>query len=194
MIIVVMGIGVTLIVAGACIFRFFNINFNGYEEILVMVAFWLYMIGCTYGTCEKTQITADILIITLPDKLPKAILIVVRDLFTAILCGVMMVWAMNLFLWSVEMRTETPVFRLPVGIGQISIFVGLLLSLFYNLCYLYDGCKSLYIRFIRKEPPPGGDPNQASPPGGDQDQLTPPGGGSNQVESPLNAAGKEGLI
>jgi hypothetical protein len=40
------------------------------------------------------------------------------------------------------MNTRTPVWRLPMVIGQGSIFVGLTLMSFYNIVYFYDDIKA----------------------------------------------------
>ena len=36
-------------------------NFPGMEELVVMVAFWIYFMGGIYGSYENSHITADIL-------------------------------------------------------------------------------------------------------------------------------------
>ncbi|MDR0519436.1 MAG: TRAP transporter small permease [Clostridiales Family XIII bacterium] len=141
--IIVAASGTTLIIAVVCILRAVGINLVGYDEILIMVAFWLYMFGCARGTYEKTQITADILLVSLPDKLTKDVILFVRDAITFALGIVFMFWALSLFLWSIEIHSVTPAFRIPTGIGQISVFVGLLISSIYNACYLYDSLKKV---------------------------------------------------
>ncbi|MCG8485385.1 MAG: TRAP transporter small permease subunit [Clostridia bacterium] len=142
--------GTTIVVAAACILRVFNINLIGFEEILIMIAFWLYMIGCAYGSYEKSQITADILEVMMPEGLPKGILRLLRNIIATVLGIVFLYWAYKLVLWTIEMDTRTPVFRIPVTIGQGSIFVGLFLVSFYNIVYLYDEVKLFTAKYIKK--------------------------------------------
>lgn len=139
MVMIITGILVMVIVALAMALRyFFNLDLRGYEEYLSMIAFWLYMIGSSYGSYDKSQITADILNVMMkPGKL-KTILNLVKSGLTLILAGVFCYWAFEYALWGIVMHTITPVLHIPMAIGQSSIFVGLLLVTFYNTVYFYD--------------------------------------------------------
>ncbi len=147
------GVMVVFIVAGAMILRyFFNIDLVGYEEILAFFALWLYMIGSAYGSYEKSQITADILTIMMPDGRAKSSIKLFAHFCTLVLGIVFMVWAYNFAAWSFGMHMKTPVWRLPTLIGEGSVFIGLLLVSFYNSVYFYDEVKSFIQVF--KNPPP----------------------------------------
>ena len=78
LIIMVSLAAVTLIISGACILRVFGINFVGFEELATIAVFWLYMIGSSHGSYEKSQITADIMEVMLPDSLGKNIMRLVK--------------------------------------------------------------------------------------------------------------------
>lgn len=149
-VIIIAGAATTIIVAGASILRVFNINFIGFEEILVMVAFWLYMIGCSYGSYEKSQITADILAVMMPEGLAKSILTLTRNIITLVLGIIFLYWGLTLVMWTIEMDTRTPVWRIPVTLGQGSIFIGLSLVTFYNIVYLYDEVKIFILTYLKK--------------------------------------------
>ncbi|MGL4484132.1 MAG: TRAP transporter small permease [Anaerovoracaceae bacterium] len=137
-IIIVTGSLAALIVAGACILRFFEMNFMGFEEILIFVVFWLYMMGCAYGSYEKSQITADILEVTMKESLFKDIIRLAKVTLTLVIGAFFVLWAVQLLMWTILNNTQTPVFRFPVAIGQSSIVVGMLLSTFYNFVYFVD--------------------------------------------------------
>jgi TRAP-type C4-dicarboxylate transport system permease small subunit len=138
-IMVVTGLTVMGIVSSAMMLRWlFNSDFKGYEEILVMFAFWLYMIGASYGSYQKNQITADILDIYLKEGRLKSMIHLVRSFLTLVLSSVFMFWAYEFVVWTVQMGTKTPVWRLPMVWGQSSLLVGLILVTFYNLVYFYD--------------------------------------------------------
>lgn len=139
---IITGISCMTIVALAMLLRWlFNIDLVGYEEILVMFAFWLYMIGSSYGSYEKSQIAADILNIYLKEGKVKASINLLRATLTFLLCLVFNYWAYDFVVWGITMGTKTPVWRLPMVIGQGSIFIGLTLMTFYNSVYLYDEIK-----------------------------------------------------
>lgn len=138
-IMVVTGIATLMIMSSAMLLRWlFNTDFKGFEEILVMFAFWSYMIGASYGSYQKNQITADILDIYLKEGRIKASIHVFRSLLTVILSSVITVWAIEFVSWGIRMKTKTPVCRLPMVWGQSSLLIGLILITAYNLFYFYD--------------------------------------------------------
>jgi TRAP-type C4-dicarboxylate transport system permease small subunit len=149
------GMATMIIVALAMSLRFFfNIDLVGYEEVLSMVAMWLYMIGSSYGSYEKSQIAADILNIYLKAGKFKTVINLLRSVLTLGLGLVFNVWALQFVIWGITMNTRTPVWRLPMVIGQGSIFVGLTLMSFYNIVYFYDEIKAalpVFKKPLRKE-------------------------------------------
>lgn len=147
-IMVITGLAVMLIVSSAMLLRWlFNTDFKGYEEILVMFAFWLYMIGSSYGSYRKNQITADILNIYLKEGRVKSVINLVRSFLTLILAAIFNYWAYEFVVWGFTMKTKTPVWRLPMVWGQSSLMVGLTLVTFYNLVYFYDEIKLTVAQF-----------------------------------------------
>lgn len=160
---VILSAAVTLIVGGACILRMFGSNFVGFEEILIIAVFWLYMIGSSFGTYQKSQITADILEVMMPDCLVKRTIRLIRHILTFVLCCVFTYWGLMLAIWTFQMDTRTPAYRLPVVYGQLSIFVGLLISSFYNFVFLFEDFK-IYIKALKNKS--SANP-ESSPKGGD---------------------------
>ena len=122
----------TLIVFIETCFRVFDfLNFNGYEEILIMAAFWLYMIGCAHGSYEKSQITADIAEAMMKETLRKDIMRVVREILTVVLGLWFLYWGWNLILYALDIGTVTSVYRIPMVIGYSSIFTGLVFIILF---------------------------------------------------------------
>jgi TRAP-type C4-dicarboxylate transport system permease small subunit len=150
---VVSSVMVTTITFAAVITRALNINFLGYEEILIIFAFWLYMMGAAYGSYERSHITADILVVSMPDNVARAIVTMLRNLLTLGLGIVFLVWAYQLFDWTIEMQQKTPVWRIPVTVSQSSLLFGLGIITFYNLVYMYDEVKLFILKFVKKEIP-----------------------------------------
>lgn len=142
-IMLVTGIGNVIIVAAAMLLRFFlNIDFKGYEEILAMVAMWSYMMGSSYGAYEGSHIQADILTVYMKEGKMKSLVLLIQKGLSFGFGIVFMVWALNLALWAIEMDTRTPVWRLPMAIGQCSLFIGVTLMNFYMLVYFIDQIKA----------------------------------------------------
>jgi len=141
---------VTLITFAAVITRELNINFAGYEEILIICAFWLYMLGAAYGSFEKSHITADIIVATMPECFAKSLIAMLRNTLTLILGIIFLYWAFNLFQWTIVMQTKTPVWRIPVTVSQSSLLFGLSMVTFYNAVYLYDEVKFFILKYVKK--------------------------------------------
>ena len=106
-----------------------------YEEFLITFAFWMYMLGSSHGSFEKSHITADIMSRILKGK-PKYRLQLVASILTFILGIALAYWAFVLIQWSLGTGAKSSVYGIPIVIGQSSIFVGLILSSFYNLYYM----------------------------------------------------------
>lgn len=123
--------------------RIIGHNWTGYEEILTIAVFWMYMLGCAYSSREDTHIKADIISVMMKDGFVKNLLGVIRWILTTALCLVLFVWSIGLIQWSIEQGNETPVYRLPVAIGQFSMVFGFGLSSVYNIIYLIDSIRKL---------------------------------------------------
>ena len=146
------GILVTCITFAAVIARFFNVNLLGYEEILIICAFWLYMFGTAYGSYEDSHIKADIIVVMMKEGFKKDLIAILRNILTTILGIIFLAWAFQLFMWTIDNGQESPVWRIPVTVSQSSIMFGLTIGTFYHLVYLYDEVKNFYIKWIKKTP------------------------------------------
>ena len=150
---IVFGILVAVITFAAVIARALNINLLGYEEILIICAFWLYMIGTAYGSYEDSHIKADIIVIMMKEGFTKDLIALLRNALTLILGVIFLLWAWQLFQWTIENGQQTPVWRIPVTVSQSSILFGLVLATFYHAVYLYDEIKSFTRTWITKKGP-----------------------------------------
>lgn len=147
---IVTGILVTCITFAAVIARAMNINLLGYEEILIICAFWLYMFGTAYGSYEDSHIKADIIVVMMKEGFTKDLIAMLRNILTLILGFIFLLWALQLVMYTIENGQQTPVWRIPVTVSQSSILFGLTLGTFYHLIYLYDECKNFYIKWVKK--------------------------------------------
>jgi len=141
---------VTLITFGSVILRALNMNFLGYEEILIICAFWLYMLGTAYGSYEDSHIKADVIVVMMPEGFTKSLLAIIRNTLSLVLGFVFFLWALQLFNWTIEMENKTPVWRIPMTVSQSSLLFGLTFATFYNLVYLYDEVKAFINKYIKK--------------------------------------------
>ncbi len=147
---IVTNILVTLITFAAVISRAFNMNLLGYEEILIICAFWLYMIGSAYGSYEESHIKADIIIIMMKEGFSKDLLGLLRNTLSVVLGIIFLFWAMQLFQWNIINGQQTPVWRIPVTVAQSSLLFGLAIGSFYHSVHLYNEIKRFYFKWIKK--------------------------------------------
>ena len=148
---VLSSILVTLITFAAVITRALNINFLGYEEILIICAFWLYMLGTAYGSFENSHIKADVIVVMMPEGYLKSLIALLRNALTLILGIIFFIWAFQLFNWTIIMENKTPVWRIPMTVSQSSLLFGLTVASFYNAVYLYDEIKLFIGKYITKK-------------------------------------------
>lgn len=144
---------VTLITFAAVITRALNVNFLGYEEILIICAFWLYMLGTAYGSFEDSHIKADVIVVMMPEGYFKTLLALIRNTLSLILGIVFLLWAFQLFQWTIVMGNKTPVWRIPMTVSQSSLLFGLTVATFYNAVYLYNEAKLFIGKYIKKTIP-----------------------------------------
>jgi TRAP-type C4-dicarboxylate transport system permease small subunit len=139
---IITGVATVLLVFVPLVLREIGIPFVAYEEFLLIFAFWMYMMGSSYGSYEKSQITADILSQFLKGK-PKTALLLINRVGTFILCAIFTYWGLVLVQWTHSTGALTSVYKIPVILGQVSIFISLFLSSIYNFVYMVEDIKNV---------------------------------------------------
>ncbi len=156
---IITGIMVTVITFAAVIARALNFNLLGYEEILIICAFWLYMLGAAYGSYENSHIKADIIVVMMKEGFLKDLIALLRNTLSVVLGIIFLLWAVQLLEWTIINGQQTPVWRIPVTVAQSSLTFGLVVASFYHLVYLYDELKSFAGKWITKKIALGTMPN-----------------------------------
>ncbi len=133
---------VVLIMCTAVLLRYvFKADLFGIEEIVVIAAFWLYLIGSAYGVYERSHVKADIVPQFLPPK-PRMILNLIIQFTIAVLCVVFTVWAVDMVRYSLVWMPRTTGLRIPIVVSQSSILAGYILMSFYSVVYFLDDLMS----------------------------------------------------
>jgi len=141
---IVAVVGTTLLVFVPLVSREMGYPFAGYEEYLLLFSFWMYMMGSSHGSYEKSQITADLLSRILKGK-PKMLLNLSATILTFVLGVVFMYWAWSLVQWSLMTGAVSSIHKIPIVWGQFSIFAGLLISSIYNFVYMIRDLRYAFI-------------------------------------------------
>ncbi|WP_461210230.1 TRAP transporter small permease [Desulfocurvus sp. DL9XJH121] len=135
-----MAVTSVLIVSMICftvVLRYvFGSDFYGSEELIQMLAFWLYFMGAAQGSREKSQISADILSCYITNPKWGRVVGLVKDVATVAICLLVTCWACQFVAWGFMMMPKSPVFRLPMLIPHTAIGLGFVLMSLYHVVYL----------------------------------------------------------
>lgn len=130
----ILNLGITLIICLETILRYvFHQDMSTYEEYLIPMAFWLYMMGGVNGSIEKSHITADFLSAYMKPGFFKDVHNVVREFLAIILSGIFTFWAGKSVLWYIQIGQQSPVWHVPAWLAYASIFIGMLFMTIFGL-------------------------------------------------------------
>ena len=113
----------------------FGSDFYGSEELISMLAFWLYFMGAAQGSREKSQISADLLSCYISNARIRGAVLLVKDAITCGICLLFTFWALQFVSWALVMNPKSPVFRLPMLIPQAAVGLGFVLMSLYHVVY-----------------------------------------------------------
>ncbi|MCT4534354.1 TRAP transporter small permease [Halodesulfovibrio sp.] len=125
----------------------FGSDFYGSEELISMLAFWLYFMGAAQGSREKSQISADLLSCYIKNARIRGAVLLVKDAITCAICVLFTYWALQFVSWALIMNPKSPVFRLPMLIPQAAVGLGFVLMSLYHVTYFVQDA----IAFIKGE-------------------------------------------
>jgi len=124
---------VMLLLAGSVIMRYIlKMDLYGIEEIMAIVAMWMYMLGAAYGSYEKSHIRADIIdTFVKSEKIAKGM----KALEYVIVITVLVVfskWGIEYAQWNIHAGNRTAYWKFPTLLSQIPITIGMLLMLLHS--------------------------------------------------------------
>jgi len=146
---IVAGCMITVFVFIEVMLRYvFESPLFGIEELITVIAMWLYFIGASLGAYDRTHIKADVIHVWVKSPRGMAIIHTVNSLVTVFLSAVMATWCYDYFIFGIKRWGATPALRLPLVIPQSAVFVGAILMTIYFFVELVDNFKNA----ISKEP------------------------------------------
>ncbi len=111
------------------------------EEIVTLVAFWLYFTGAVYGAYERSHIKAELLQLVFKKPRAYALVKVTSSLIVFTLAVIMSYWGYYFFIWGIEKWGRSAILLLPLVYVQSSIFVGAVFMAFYFFVELVDNIR-----------------------------------------------------
>ncbi|HOC81819.1 MAG: Tripartite ATP-independent periplasmic transporter [Synergistetes bacterium ADurb.Bin155] len=138
-IMIVTSIGILALVLIQVLLRYVFVKpLMGVEELATMVGFWLYFMGASWGTADRSHIKADLMQAAIKDPRKLIWVKVVISAACVILTAMMIYWGWGYTVWGYTKRQLSPTLMIPMIYSQVSIFVGAILMFFYFCVELAD--------------------------------------------------------
>jgi TRAP-type C4-dicarboxylate transport system permease small subunit len=145
-------LALTAVLTGATAARYlFHVNFYGFDEIAVLLAFWLYFAGSAYGAFNRTHITVSVVDSYVKEGRFKRVLMFLRHLCTVIACGFFTYYAYRAFefqllgpLGDFRFQAMTQIWRIPLWVSFLAILVGFVFMQIYFTRDLILSVKELF--------------------------------------------------
>lgn len=140
-----------MILIGAFLRYVLSKDFYGQEELVLMIAFWMYFIGSAVASKEGSQVSADLISSVLKSERQRAVLALLRTIITTLLFILLTKWAWDYVLWSISLGPTTAVYKLPMSLQHAALLVSFFLSALYEIEHLCHVCITLKKAFSGQE-------------------------------------------
>ena len=138
-ILVATGVCAVLAVVLSVLMRYvFKTDLYGVEEIIIILAMWLYFIGGAYGSYKDCHIKADVLSVYVTSPRLKRALGIFVALVAVVCCAVLVKWSWVYLAFTMKIKAKTVSLRLPLIISQLPICLCFFLSLLYSVFHLVN--------------------------------------------------------
>lgn len=136
---IIAGSTVTLLVFTEVMLRYvFGSPLFGVEELICIIAIWLYFIGSAYGAYERTHIKADLIHMWIKTPRPRAVVDSIASAITVVLAAILVSWSYPYFIFGLEKGETSQALLLPMVLSQSAIFFSAILMLLYFGVELID--------------------------------------------------------
>ncbi len=112
---------------------FLDSDIWGWEELAMICAMWLYLMGAAMAANDKSHISTEVMQLMIKNEQSQRIIKALTTLIALVLAGFMIYWSFDLLWWGLQQNPLTPVYGLPWTISQSSLFFGSILITIYFL-------------------------------------------------------------
>ncbi len=131
------GIGATAVIFSAVIARYiFHLDIYGNEEIILILAWWLYFIGAMNGSMEDSQIKAEMMDIFLKNRIVLMKIKGIAKIIEGIVFAASSVLSINLVKLNMIKMPKTTALKIPFTVAQFPIALGFIFMAFYAFYYV----------------------------------------------------------
>jgi TRAP-type C4-dicarboxylate transport system permease small subunit len=110
----------------------------GVEEMVTLIAMWLYFLGASYGAYERSHIKAELVHLWFNTPRSLAAIKSVASLITVVLSLIMVSWSYPYFVWGLKEGETSQALLLPMVLSQSAVFFGAILMSIYFIAELVD--------------------------------------------------------
>ncbi|MCC4273889.1 TRAP transporter small permease [Marinomonas communis] len=141
-VVVVLSIAIASMLAWGIFSRsLLNAPVFGLEELVLISAMWLYMLGAVLAAKDRSHLTADFVSVIFKNEKLIAGFAILATTISIVMALYFVSWSYELMAWSLKKAQITPVFKLPWYISQSSLFVGSLALVFYLIRDFIKDCQ-----------------------------------------------------
>lgn len=154
---VVLMIGCTVmmltIVAETIARYIFHYDLAGYEDVVLFTSMWVYMLGASYQTRREKLITADLTSLFLKKDSQIKVVKLISGTISLFASVFLLICGYEYFVWAFAQKATTPSLNIPLKFVQMSLFVGYVFIVFYNIFILIERGVAM---FDKEQPEEGG--------------------------------------
>src|SRR5690625_1100154 len=116
----------------------------GIEELIIIPAIWLYFMGASYASYEKSHISADIISSYVKNGKLLSFFNIIKGILSFIIVSVVSYWSFQFLIWGISSEGKTPVWEIPMYVSILAVFIGFLLMFIYSIFHLIQDTKLFF--------------------------------------------------
>ncbi len=138
-VILVLLIAIPFLITFQVLLRYvFQAPLMGIEEMLLFPAIWLYFLGGSAASKERSHIDCGVLVLYIKKEKSLALFKLVRIVVSFLIGLWAMYYAWWFFMYSLTKWKLSDLLYIPMFLGESAVFIGLLLMVFFTFVELLD--------------------------------------------------------
>jgi len=138
----------------------FNTDFYGMEEIIMLVAVWMYALGGIRGSYDGVHISADLIQASVKSERGKIIHHLYKYTVCAVVTTILTYWTWNWLVWVTQTNPVSTAYRFPLIWAYSSLLVLFGFSAIFFFRHVGIGILRM-VRLHRQHRSGGGQPSEA---------------------------------
>jgi TRAP-type C4-dicarboxylate transport system permease small subunit len=135
---------ISLMVFAQVLLRYvFKAPLMGIEEMLMFPTVWLYFLGGTYASLERSQIVARVLEVFVKNEKTVFFIRAVASVISLVVLIWLTTWGWDFIKYSIRMSRVSGTLYIPLIYAEISVIIGLVMMTFYTVLEIFYNFKVL---------------------------------------------------